>query len=465
MNWKAYCLAAFILLATGTSTSVSAEEASSDMIARGEKAAKSGRWSEARRLFDSVLQQEPSNATALYDLGLVLAHVGDFDEAIRSERKAIESDKGCAAAYLELAFILSRQHNDMEAERVLSDVLKIDPDNNAARRSYSAVKLRLSEAAGKALTPDSEREPVVVQGAKLTRAESEATRALISRGALAFRQGRLPLAERLFQQALDSSPASSSARAGLGVVLGSKGDIAGELREELKAVELDPKNAPALANLGWAYLQSGDVDKSLSAYQKALEINPALVDAEVGQGVALYRSGKEEAGIAVLREAVTRYPDRPISRLNLGAVLQAAGRNDEALPLLQDAFRQMPTSLDACRRLAAAYLANGSGAKSADLYRGLVEKLPQDGEARVGLGLALAQNKDYTAASRQFKRAVELDNRSAAARAGLAMVAEITGDLPEARKQLDLAKEIDPSNDVVRESLSRLAGAKKDSEI
>lgn len=461
MNWKVTLMAALIL--TGSlAAKVSAQGTTVDLIQRGEKAAKGGHWNEARSLFESVLQREPSNATALYDLGLILAHVGDYEAAIKAERRAIESDKSCTPAYLELAYILSKQSNDAEAEKVLAEALKIDPQNAAAQRSYSAVKLRINEQVASRLNPGTEVEPSSVTNRP--GAESEATRALLSRGATAFRQGKLPMAERLYQQALESSPSSVAARSALGVVLGTRGDVSGQLREELKAVTLDPVNAPALANLGWAYLQNGEVDKALTTYQKALQVNPELVEAEMGQGVALFRSGKEEAGIAALKEAVKR-SDKPVLRLNLGAVLQAAGRDEEALPYLQEAYRQMPASLDASLRLAAAYLSTGASARAAELYHHLVEKLPQDGDVRVGLGLALVQSKDYSGAERQFKRAVELDERSAAARAGLAMIAEISGDLGEARRQLDLAKQIDPSNDVVRESLSRLAGSKKDGEI
>ena len=246
MKLKVSGLAA-MLLAFSCSVSAVAEETTAALIAAGERAAKAGRWSEAKDTFAAVLAKEPANATALYDFGLVLAHLGDLEQAAQLEQRAIQADKTCSPAYLELAFILSKRDQFVEAERVLAEVLKLDPGNKAALKSHSTVKARLKNMAALQAIAAKDEEPKVVAAEVLAKVagDSEATKALIARGALAFRQGKLAVAERLFQQALGSSPDSVAARAALGVVLGSKGDIAGQLREEGRALALDANNAPA----------------------------------------------------------------------------------------------------------------------------------------------------------------------------------------------------------------------------
>ncbi len=421
------------------------DEAVKSMILEGEKEAKAGRWNKASQAFLEACSQDPSNVVALHDLAVAYAHTNKLDEAADCERKALAINESYTPAHVELGWILGKQKKFSEAREHLSKALALDPQNSAARKNLEAVNL---ERQGKVAQADRLQQIVnaveeAVQSPIPQSTETAVSKALIARGTTMFRQGKTDVARRLFEQALASCPTSAVAHSSLGVVLGTTGDIDGEIKEQKRAEELDSKNTTVMCNLAWAQARKGDLDAALVNYQKALGVDPKCLDALVGQGIVLYRQNKLEASVAVLKEVVRANPDSGKAHMGLGAVLQGAGRNEEAVAELELAVKLSPGNTEAKTRLASAYLNAENYNKSVEHYKQLVERFPNDAELRIGLGLALTKTDDISGAAIQFRRALELDRNLAAAHACLSMVQEMKGKLEAARESAEMAARVD----------------------
>jgi tetratricopeptide (TPR) repeat protein len=68
-------------------------------------------------------------------------------------------------------------------------------------------------------------------------------------------------------------PNSSAAHASLGLALGHKGDLDGEIAEYREALRLDPQAADVHYNLGRALEREGDRQGALEEYRSAYKLN------------------------------------------------------------------------------------------------------------------------------------------------------------------------------------------------
>jgi len=432
------------------------------LLAQGEDHAKSGRWELARELLLKACSENPSDVLALHDLAVTYAHTDCLDQAADCERKALGIDENYVPAHIELAWVLDKQDDKEAAREHLKRALALDPQNKVALNNLQTLlnRFRKPGAAGTAQQAEAaglgERHQ-----AQVNSTDTPVSKALINRGANMYKQGRLDLAKRLYEQALENCPDSLVARSSLGVVRGSSGDFDGEIKDERLALNLQPKNDAAMCNLAWALAQKGELKEALLTYQKALDANPRSIEAQAGQGVLLYRSDKHEAALAVLKESVRVNPNEAQLRLALAAVLQGVERNDEALVEYEQAVHISPNNQDLKARMAAAYLSVGKTEKSADLYRQLLERSPANADFHIGLGLALTKKNDIVGAYQQFRKAADLDKNSAAAHACLSMIEELKGRLSQAESEAKLAQQKDPQSLFFKESLERLAKSKK----
>jgi Flp pilus assembly protein TadD len=440
------------------------KSAAGSLLAQGEDLAKGGKWEKAQEVFLKACSQNPSDVVALHDLAVSYAHTENLNQAADCERKALAIDEQYVPAHIELAWILNMQEDKDGAREHLKKALEIDPNNITAIKNLRAIMSRFKKkTAPKAVQTELVAEPAA-QPRQLT-PETPVSRALEVRGATMFRQGKYDIAKRFYEQALQNCPDSVVARAALGVVKGTTGDIEGQIKDEQQALSIQPKDAGALASLGWGLAQQGDAKESLLSYQKSLEVNPSGVEAQSGQGIMLYRTGKPEAAIAVLKEAVRVSPDQAPLRLSLAAVLQTLDRNEEAVAQYQEALRLAPNNPEIKSRMAASCLSADKFDKAAELYKQLIERTPTNAEYRIGLGLALTKTNDISGAYQQFKKAADLDKNLAAAHACLSMIEEVKGRISQAENYARTAQEKDPENKFLKDSLDRLAKSKKETEM
>ena len=93
-----------------------------------------GRYDEAEAELRSILGEEPNNAPARRELGLVHNFTGKFEESIEELRQAVELEPNYLEARNDLGLAYSMLAMMDEAKAEFEAVLELDPANAVALR-------------------------------------------------------------------------------------------------------------------------------------------------------------------------------------------------------------------------------------------------------------------------------------------------------------------------------------------
>ena len=156
------------------------------------------------------------------------------------------------------------------------------------------------------------------------------------------------------RESLRLNSGSYVAHFNVGVALGGKGDLDGEITEYREALRLNPNDADAHVNLGVALSNKGDQDGAIAEYREALRLNPDDDLVHVGLGAALGSKGDADGAIAEYREALRLNPENDRAHASLGIVLRHKGDVDGAITEYRDALRLNPNLPEAHANLGAA---------------------------------------------------------------------------------------------------------------
>ena len=95
---------------------------------------KQGDYNNAEKMLRRALQLQPSNAAAHHNLANILQLRNDLAAAEREFRLAVELDPKLAAARVSLGMLLVRTHRASEAASLFKEALALDPRNKQARQ-------------------------------------------------------------------------------------------------------------------------------------------------------------------------------------------------------------------------------------------------------------------------------------------------------------------------------------------
>jgi cytochrome c-type biogenesis protein CcmH/NrfG len=93
----------------------------------------SGEYSEAERFLRDRLSQNPNDAEALWQLGLIRSFEGDFDECIKLLQNAVTTDQNHIDARFDLGMTHSMLGMNEEACIQFHEVLRQQPAHEKAK--------------------------------------------------------------------------------------------------------------------------------------------------------------------------------------------------------------------------------------------------------------------------------------------------------------------------------------------
>ena len=193
-----------------------------------------GRLEEAILRYRRVIELNPRDADAVFDLGLALMQQGKTEEEIESFRKVIELDPDLAAAHMNLGLALIQQGKKEEGIRSYRRAVELDP-------GLPMVHYNL--------------------------------------GIALFNQGRTEEAIDAYRRAIEVDPENSRAHCNLGVALDELGKTDEAIVSYRRAIELDPKYALAHNNLAYCLAELGQAEEAIEIYRRAIELDPKLLSA------------------------------------------------------------------------------------------------------------------------------------------------------------------------------------------
>ncbi|MEE8580515.1 MAG: tetratricopeptide repeat protein [Myxococcota bacterium] len=324
-----------------------------------------GESAEASRAFETALELDPRNASALQGLQQIASESGDDGAMLTAyEREAAVTSDGERMGFLvsELVRLLqARQRND-EALGWVERLLETCPEDRVALEAAA----ELQESLG-------------------------------------LEEELISTCERL--EPLLEGPDQAAARRRIGKLHAVLGREENAIRWQESALESDPDDIEALRALRTLYEERRQIDDLVRAQRRLCELVPPAERAVCLSDLALLleeQVGDIEGAIVVLWQLV-QLPDRSEdSEERLEALLERASRYEELAQRLLERRRDLPDDGEAAQRIELKHarllfdrLAQIE--EAAELYRAVLDRDPGCSEAADGLEQTLRAGNDPTA--------------------------------------------------------------------
>jgi tetratricopeptide (TPR) repeat protein len=220
--------------------------------------------------------------------------------------------------------------------------------------------------------------------------------------------GRLPNAERIYHQILQSDPDHPIALNFLGVIAHQMGkhDIAVNLLS--KALTVKPDYADAHNNIGNAFKALGRRDDAVAGFQQAVAIEQDFAEAHLNLGNEFRELGRLDDAVASLEKALASKPGFADAHFNLGICFKELGRLDDAVSCYQKSLAIKPDFARAHNNLGTALRSLGIVDESLSCYQKAVAIDPEFAEAHYNLGNAYSDIDRVEEAVASYQRALAI---------------------------------------------------------
>jgi len=224
-------------------------------------------YAKAEPLLQKVVQADPKNYLAWFDLGFLYNAIGHSDDSIHAYQQSVDAKPDVFESQLNLGLMLAR-NNKAGADVPLRAATKLKPSDqreDGLARAWIAL--------GHVLAPTSPDEALEAfrQAATLQPKNPEPH---LSGGAILEKENRFSDAEQEYKQALSSDPAASDALVGLANIY-MRGQRLPEAEEYLKkVVDQRPDDAVGHQQLARVYAANGKYDDAVSQFQLAQKLSP-----------------------------------------------------------------------------------------------------------------------------------------------------------------------------------------------
>lgn len=119
-----------------------------------------------------------------------------------------------------------------------------------------------------------------------------------------IKEGRFDEAMEEISAAVESCPTLAEAYVAAGGICLHKGDLAGCIHYNQRAITVRPKFAPSYGNLGFAHLQKGEVGQAIPYLEKAVSLNPMFIQGHCSLSSAYFMQGRLDDAIASANKAL-----------------------------------------------------------------------------------------------------------------------------------------------------------------
>ncbi len=220
------------------------------VLERASDAMNHDRWSEAARLLEGVLPQDPTNPLIYKELQACYETSGQFDDLEKTCLRAIENDAGGDGAYANLGEIYVRRGDLNRAVEYMEKASSLNPSNLGNMDNLATALLHL----GRFAEVERVLKAVLVQDPKHAMAHN-------LYGILEIQRSQVEAARRHFEQAMRCDPGLAEPYMNLGLIAQNAGDAKAAISyfrgflkraDKVKHRDIIPKVQAALADLSAA---------------------------------------------------------------------------------------------------------------------------------------------------------------------------------------------------------------------
>lgn len=154
--------------------------------------------------------------------------------------------------------------------------------------------------------------------------------ALIQQARQHLRQGELPQAAALYEQALAAEEMHIAAHEGLATAAFMMQDYPRAITHFQRVSKLDPRRVQPLVNLGAVYNRKGDFQQATKILRQALSKDRKCAEAYYNLGIAHRGLNQLSMAVSAYREAIRLAPEMAEAYLNLANAYQEMGNLQQA---------------------------------------------------------------------------------------------------------------------------------------
>jgi len=447
------------------------------------------KYPEATREIQKAIRLDPNYGDGYLALALVQTRAGDFDGAEANYKKAIDLKATAANPRMALAEFYRFRGRNGEAEQETERVISSDPKDLNARASMATLyiaegKKKEAEALLTQVKRDFSDNPdgyrmlgdyyfeqgnidrALAEYASLHNAHpkdlvvskhyiqllllmnrvDEADKlneallsskvkddeALVFRGAVQLRRGKVNDAVQTLQSVVVKNPNLAVAHYQLGLALSKQGELNRAAGEWQQAVRLQPMMTDAYRALAAVSLRKGDMAGLAQYASEIIRREPASTDGYAFRAGSLMAQGRLPEAEADARKAIEVAPESPVGYAEMGSLNFAEQKLPAAENWYEQALGHDPNSLDALEGLTNLYLSQKQPDKAIARINAQIERTPSNSAFYYVLGVAENSKGDLPAAETALKKSVELNKNDADAIVKLGQVQAAMGNPDQA---------------------------------
>ncbi len=372
---------------------------------------------------------------------------GDPDKAISEFRKGAEQNPKEKALYLKrMVPVLLTQAKYDDASRLVADILKDNPKDDAAIAMRSSMALR-SGNRDQINTAVNDLQALVSREPK-----NHLLRFDYARGLLA--KGEAEQAKVQLQEAIKLRPDFVAPRLALAQIHLSRGDFSNAVQASEQILQYDPSNTAAKLIRSGGMVGMKDYVRARQELGAMLEQNPALTDAQFQLGMINFSEGKLKDAESEFRKLYQTSPRDPRGLMGTVESLVAQGRTADAMRLLEEEVKKAPERADLRRAYANTAYRAGNYDLALKELQSLLDKNPSDIGLMMRVGETLNQKGDTKAAIEVVQKAQAASPNSVIPSLTLAVLWDQAGESAKSKPLYEKVLQVEPDNPMALNNLA-----------
>jgi tetratricopeptide (TPR) repeat protein len=322
-------------------------------LTQAEDAIQKQDYAAAEPLLRKVVDRDPSNYVAWFELGFLENKVGKVDESIAAYRKSVEAKPDVFESNLNLGLQLART-DQPDAEKFLRDATMLKP---TAQVSEGRARAWISLA--RVLEKNKPDEAIAA-----------------------------------YRQASTLRPEDPEPHLAAGLLLEKENKFSDAETEYKQALALDPQS-DALTGLANIYMRGHRFVEAEEYLRKLVVAEPGNAAAHVQLGQVLAAEGKNDAAAAELEAGAKLAPADASVQRDLADIYFAAGKNAQAETAYRALLSGHANDAELHRSFGQALLREKKFTDAQQEFLAAVKLKPEVGEAYGDLAFAASENKNY----------------------------------------------------------------------
>jgi tetratricopeptide (TPR) repeat protein len=314
-----------------------------DLYKEAESAYQAGDTPKAIYLYEELVKVQPNSVEARTNLGVMLAQVGRYSEAVAQYSAALERDPSSLIVRLNLALAWYKQADFEKAAAELEKLRKQHADNQQSLYLLADCYLRLGK-----------NHDVVTLLDPYYAANPDDRAVDYALGTALIRDGQVQRGAIVIDRVLKFGD-TPEVNLLLGEARLAGGDFKGAASTIRKALDRDPALPGGWTLYGNALSDDGDYEGAKTAYLQAVKADPTDFDANLRLGGMLRHDGDFTKAAPYIEQSARLRPASPEAQYQMGALNLALGHLDEARKELEQLERAWPDFEEVHVELASLY--------------------------------------------------------------------------------------------------------------